>query len=33
MTSTVPLKHGKNNGIAVYIPKETTLKEMAVKIE
>jgi hypothetical protein len=29
MTSTVLLKHGKNNGI----PKETILKEMAAKIE
>jgi hypothetical protein len=27
------LKHGKNNGIAVYVPKETVLKEMAAKIE
>jgi hypothetical protein len=33
MTSTVLLKRGKNDGIAVYIPKETTLKEMAAKIE
>jgi hypothetical protein len=24
---------GKNDGIAVYIPKETILKEMAAKIE
>jgi hypothetical protein len=23
----------KNDGIAVYVPKETTLKEMAAKIE
>jgi hypothetical protein len=29
----VLLKHGKNNGIAVYVPKVTILKEMAVKIE
>jgi hypothetical protein len=29
----VLLKHGKNNGIAVYIPKETILKEMGAKIE
>jgi hypothetical protein len=33
MTSTVLLKHGKNYGVAVYIPKETILKEMAAKIE
>jgi hypothetical protein len=33
MTSTVLLKGGKNDGIAVYIPKETILKEMTVKIE
>jgi hypothetical protein len=33
MTSTVILKHGKNDGIAVYIPKKTVLKEMAAKIE
>jgi hypothetical protein len=25
------LKRGKNDGITVYIPKETILKEMAVK--
>jgi hypothetical protein len=31
--STVLLKHGKNNGIDVYVPKETILKEMAAKIE
>jgi hypothetical protein len=31
MTSTVLLKHGKNDGIAVYVPKETILKEMAAK--
>jgi hypothetical protein len=29
---TVLLKHG-NDGITVYIPKETILKEMAAKIE
>jgi hypothetical protein len=29
----VLLKRGKNNGITVYIPKETVLKEMADKIE
>jgi hypothetical protein len=32
----VLLKHEKkqkNNGIAVYVPKETILKEMAAKIE
>jgi hypothetical protein len=33
MTSMVLLKHGKNDGIAVYIPKDTILKEMAAKIE
>jgi hypothetical protein len=33
MTSTVLLKDGKNDGIAVYVPKETALKEMAAKIE
>jgi hypothetical protein len=33
MTSTVLLKLGKNNGITVYVPKETILKEMAAKIE
>jgi hypothetical protein len=32
MTSTVLLKRGKNDGIAVYVPKETTLKEMVAKI-
>jgi hypothetical protein len=32
MTSTVLSKGGKNDGIAVYVPKETTLKEMAAKI-
>jgi hypothetical protein len=33
MTSMVLLKHGKNNEIAVCIPKECILKEMAAKIE
>jgi hypothetical protein len=33
MTSTVLLKLVKNNGITVYIPKETILKEMVVKIK
>jgi hypothetical protein len=33
MTSTVLLKCGKNYGIAVYVPKETVLKELAAKIE
>jgi hypothetical protein len=33
MTSTVLLKRGKNDGIAVYIPKETILKEKAAKIK
>jgi hypothetical protein len=33
MTSTVLLKPGKNNVIAVYVSKETILKEMAAKIE
>jgi hypothetical protein len=32
MTSMVLLKHGKNDGIAVYVPKETILKEMAARI-
>jgi hypothetical protein len=27
------LKHGKDDGITVYIPKETILQEMAAKIE
>jgi hypothetical protein len=30
MTSTVPLKGGKKDGIAVYVPKESIL-EMAAK--
>jgi hypothetical protein len=33
MTSTVLLKREKNDGIAVYIPKETILKEMAANIK
>jgi hypothetical protein len=33
MTSKVLLKGGRNDGIAVYITKETILKEMAAKIE
>jgi hypothetical protein len=33
ITSTVLFKRGKNNGIAVYVPKETILKKMAAKIE
>jgi hypothetical protein len=33
MTYTVLLKHGKNDGIAVYVAKETVLKEMAAKID
>jgi hypothetical protein len=34
MTSMVLLKHEKkSDGIAVYYPKETILKEMAAKIE
>jgi hypothetical protein len=32
MTSTVVLKRGKNDGIVVYVPKETILKEMAPKL-
>jgi hypothetical protein len=33
MTSTVLLKRGENDGIAVYVPTETIVKEMAAKIE
>jgi hypothetical protein len=33
MTSMVLLKREKNDGITVYVPKETILKEMAAKIE
>jgi hypothetical protein len=29
----VLLKRGKNNGIAVYVTKESILKDMAAKIE
>jgi hypothetical protein len=31
--STLLLKYGKNNGIAVHIPKETVLNEMEAKTE
>jgi hypothetical protein len=31
MTSTVLLKHEKNDGIVVHVPKETILKEIATK--
>jgi hypothetical protein len=30
VTTAVPLKRGKNSGIAVYVPKDTILKELAV---
>jgi hypothetical protein len=33
MTSMVLLMRGKKDGIAVYVPKETILKEMEAKIE
>jgi hypothetical protein len=33
MTSTVLLRCGNINAIAVYVTKETTVKEMAAKIE
>jgi hypothetical protein len=33
MSSTVLLKRGKIDWIAVYVPKEAVLKEMAGKIE
>jgi hypothetical protein len=33
MTFMALLKHGKNDGISVYVSKETTLKEMADKIK
>jgi hypothetical protein len=33
MTSAVLLKHGENDWVAVYVPEETILKEMAAKIE
>jgi hypothetical protein len=32
MTSMACLKRRKNDGIPVYVPKETILKEMADKI-
>jgi hypothetical protein len=33
LTSTALLKCGKNDEIAVYVPKETILKEMAANIQ
>jgi hypothetical protein len=33
MTSTVLLKCKKNDGIAVHVPEETILKEMATEIQ
>jgi hypothetical protein len=33
MTSTVLLKREKTDGIAVYVLKETIMKEVAAKIE
>jgi hypothetical protein len=33
MASTVLLKRGKNGGIAVNVPRQTVLKEMAAKFE
>jgi hypothetical protein len=33
MTSTVHLKRGRNDGIILYVSKETILEEMAAKIE
>jgi hypothetical protein len=33
ITSTVLLKRGKNDNIAVYVPKKSILKEMAAKME
>jgi hypothetical protein len=33
MTSMALLKRGKNDGFSLYVPKETTLKEMADKIK
>jgi hypothetical protein len=33
MASTVLLKRGENDGIAVYVSKETILKGMVAKIE
>jgi hypothetical protein len=33
VTSAVLFKRGKNDAIAVYVPEETILKEVAAKIE
>jgi hypothetical protein len=33
LTCTVHLRHGNKDGIAVFVPKETILKEIAAKIE
>jgi hypothetical protein len=33
MTSAVLLKRGENDGIAVYVPKETVLNDMVDKTE
>jgi hypothetical protein len=33
MTFMVLLRHGRNDGITVYVPKEIILKEMAAKFE
>jgi hypothetical protein len=33
ITTTMLLKRGKNDRIAVYVPKEAILKQMAAKIE
>jgi hypothetical protein len=33
MTSSVLLRSGKNDGITIYVPNETILKEMAAEIE
>jgi hypothetical protein len=33
MTSTVLLKRGKNDGVAVYVPKEPILREIVANIE
>jgi hypothetical protein len=33
MTLVALLKYGKNDGITIYVPKGTILKEMANKIE
>jgi hypothetical protein len=33
LTSTVLLKHERNDGIALLVPKETNSKKMAAKIE